>query len=91
MAGTAVTGQGAGVLTIAGYIVVTGDTIVVIYGHIRLGSAVFQSFEFEYEALFFLKMAGTAVLVLSQRFRVSVVIKRNCRHLVTTGNLRQVD
>jgi len=91
VAGATVAGQGAGFFARTGRLLVAGDTVVVIYGHIRFGGAVLQTFELEYETLLFLKMAGTAVLVRTQDFRVSVVGKRNRRHFVTTGDLRQVD
>ena len=64
-----------------------GNTVLVVNGHVRIWCALGQSFELEDKALFLLKVAGAAVLVIPERPGVPVMEKGRLVGLVSIGDL----
>ncbi len=91
MTGSAVTCYGSGCLSGCFYLLMTGNTVFMVYVHVRLGGTVIEPHEFEHKLLILFQMACAAVLFFLNAFGVHIMKELYGRHFLALRHCREID
>jgi hypothetical protein len=69
----------------------TGNTVFMVYGHVRLGGTVIGPQKFEYVPLILFQMACAAVLFFLNALGVQIVKELDGRHFFAPRHGREID